>query len=462
MFYDNLDRFGEKISLVYNNECITYVELQEKVNLIKKQLLTKGLLFSVCDNVPESMYGYLACLQEEVPVVMINNAISREMFDTLVQCYLPAYIWAPKAFVSDGNVIFSLGEYVLCTLNQNIDYEINSEIAVLLTTSGSTGSPKLVRQSRKNIQSNTESIIEYLGINSDDCAITTLPMHYTYGLSIVQTHIAAGATIVLTNANVIQPHFWELVKEWEVTTFGGVPYTYEMLNKIHFLNKDLPTLRYITQAGGRLGKELHLKFATGCKEKGIEFIVMYGQTEATARMSYVPFVNSIDKAGSIGIAIPGGKLCIKDDEGNDITEPRRTGELVYIGDNVTMGYAESYRDLNKGYDNGNVLFTGDMATFDEDGYFYIVGRKKRFLKLFGSRVNLDEVESILKSKEIDCAITGVDDKMVVYITRDDETEKVKDCIKENTTIAKFAYTIRVIEAIPRNEAGKILYSALEV
>ena len=196
--------------------------------------------------------------------------------------------------------------------------------------------------------------------------------------------------------SLIDKAFWVLLKTKEATTFGGVPYVYEMLKKLRFPRMDLPNLKILTQAGGKLSRELSEEFATICEQKGIRFLVMYGQAEAAPRMSYLPSEYAISKAGSIGIAIPGGEFWLVDDNGNVIPDSDTVGELIYKGDNVTMGYAASCEDLCKGDENGGVLKTGDMAKQDADGFYYIVGRKKRFLKLFGNRVNLDEVEQLIK------------------------------------------------------------------
>jgi acyl-coenzyme A synthetase/AMP-(fatty) acid ligase len=259
----------------------------------------------------------------------------------------------------------------------------------------------------------------------------------------------------------MEQRFWKIIKEEKATTFGGVPYTYEMLKRLHFEKINLPDLRYITQAGGKLPKELSDEFIGICKKKNIKFIIMYGQTEATARMSYLPWRFAESKSGSIGIAIPGGRFMIEDEHGSVIEDSDTTGELVYKGKNVTLGYAENRFDLERGDDNNNVLYTGDMARRDQDGFFYIVGRKKRFLKLFGNRINLDEVENLLRKENIDCACSGEDDHLRIYVTDSSVIEKATHFLVVDIGINRNAVAFTVIDEIPRNEAGKILYSALE-
>ena len=237
-----------------------------------------------------------------------------------------------------------------------------------------------------------------------------------------------------------------------------------MLKKLRFERMNLPSLRYITQAGGKLSKELAQEFCEICKQKKMKLIVMYGQTEATARMSYLPWEKAEEKAGSMGIAIPGGTFELRDDNGNVIEAANIVGELVYKGENVTLGYAQSYLDLDKSDERNGILFTGDMAKVDIDGFFYIVGRKKRFLKIFGNRVNLDEIEGLLKKEGYECVCSGKDDEMKLYIVEnnsvDDLDKRIRDFIIGITHLPRSAFKISKISQIPRNEAGKILYSKL--
>lgn len=288
-------------------------------------------------------------------------------------------------------------------------------------------------------------------------------MNYTYGLSIINSHLCVGAAILLTDKTLMDKDFWAFFKKQEATSFGGVPYTYEILDKLRFSRMNLPSLRTATQAGGKLSPELHKKFAEYARDTNRNFIVMYGQTEATARMSYLPQEKSMDKIGSMGIAIPGGLFSLIDTDGNEITEPDITGELVYEGPNVSLGYADDGDDLGKGDERFGKLVTGDMAKKDSDGFYYIVGRKKRFLKIFGNRVNLDETERMIKTQfnAIDCACTGIDDKMYIFITDAAYCDKVRDFMSEKSGLNSIAFKVKATEQIPKNESGKTLYVTLE-
>jgi len=269
-----------------------------------------------------------------------------------------------------------------------------------------------------------------------------------------------GASLILTDASVLEKRFWDLCKKYKATTMGGVSYTFEMLKRIGFERMNLEHLRYITQAGGKLSKELCVFFAETCLEKNMRFIVMYGQTEATARMSYLPWEDATRKAGSIGIPIPGGSIHLEDGNGNHIEDAHVPGELVYEGDNVTLGYAYNYTDLSKGDENKGVLRTGDVAERDDEGYYYIVGRMGRFLKILGKRVNLDEIEELLGKNGYDCACTGGDDDLRVYITNKDAQENISDILKKTFGLRAPSVTIQHVDEIPRNVSNKIEYAAL--
>jgi acyl-coenzyme A synthetase/AMP-(fatty) acid ligase len=287
-----------------------------------------------------------------------------------------------------------------------------------------------------------------------------MPMSYTFMLSIINSHLLKGASIILTNATLMEKRFWELIKDNNPTTFSGVPYIFEMLKKLRFAQMDLPNLKYITQAGGKLSKELTAMFNDICSQKGIKFYVMYGQTEATARMSYLPWENASQKLGSMGIAIPGGQFWLEDENGNVIDDSDTAGELIYKGDNVTLGYAENYIDLSKGDKNKGILRTGDLAKRDVDGFYYITGRKKRFLKMFGKRVSLNEIEEHINLAGYNCACTGTDDNLKIYVTELNTKDWIRKYIVERVGINQAGFNIVFIDKIPRNDYGKVLYSEL--
>jgi len=445
---------------------VAYADLLTASDKLVKQIGKRALVCNLCSNTTGSLLGYIAFLEHKIVPFLAEAGLSRELLDLLLSNYKPDYLWCPSGMVEDfpgALEVYSDFDYSLLKTTYFEEYPLYDELALLLTTSGSTGSPKLVRQSYENIKANTASIVEYLKLDAKERPITTLPMSYTYGLSILNTHLYAGASIILTDKTMMQREFWQQFKQYEATSFGGVPYNYEILDKLRFLQMELPSLRTMTQAGGKLSPELHKKFAEYAQEKGKNFVVIYGQTEATARMSYLPPDKALEKYGSVGIAIPGGNLSLIDTDGNTINEPDTVGELVYDGKNVTLGYAQCGEDLAKEDERNGILYTGDMAKQDEDGFFYIVGRRNRFLKIFGKRVNLDEVERMLKTSfsDTDFACGGQDDKMYVFLTGSSSLDDVKKYLAEITKLNPITFQVIKINQIPRNDSGKVIYRELD-
>ncbi|MBQ7635780.1 MAG: AMP-binding protein [Lachnospiraceae bacterium] len=465
MLWD-LKQFGDNTALLDEmGVTLTYAQLNAEVETLSNAVGRRCLVFCLCENSIGSVLGYVAFMNAGIVPLLLNRHLDLALLENLLSTYCPSYIWLPgeqTGQISRTEPVYEARGYCLLRTHYDKEYTLHPELALLLTTSGSTGSPKFVRQSYENVLNNARAIANYLELDETERPITTLPMNYTYGLSIINSHLLMGATLLLTDKSIMQREFWSFFREARATSFGGVPYTYEMLDRMRFQRMALPALRTMTQAGGKLTPELHQKFAKYAVENGRKFIVMYGQCEATARMGYLPADKALEKCGSMGIAIPGGKFRLVDAKGNEITAPRVTGELVYEGRNVTLGYAERGEDLSKGDERHGVLETGDMAQFDEDGYFYIVGRKKRFLKIYGNRVNLDEVDRMVKGAfNLECASAGTDDHLYLFITEAGRAQEVRDFVARKTKLNPAAFKVVTLEEIPKNDSGKVLFRELE-
>lgn len=442
-------------------ERLNNVQLRTEMNQWSRNVPTRSLIFCLCTNTLGSLIGYLASLENKVVPVMLDASKDEALMKNLFHLYKPNYVWAPtnsKAII--GTPIYTAHGYGLYTYS-NEDAHLNEDLALLLTTSGSTGSPKLVRLSYENIWSNAESIAEYLNIDENERPITSLPMYYSYGISVINSHYRKNATILLTDKPVIQKDFWSFCKEQKATSIAGVPFTYEMLRRLRIFKMDLPSLKTMIQAGGKLNGKLVAEYVENCEQSGREFIVMYGQTEASPRMSYLPWQYAKSKPSSMGIAIPGGKFRLLDAQDQDISEADADGELIYSGPNVCLGYAECREDFQKGDENHGILHTGDVARRDTDGFYYITGRMKRFVKLYGNRVNLDATEQLLKAITIDVACVGVDDKLTAFITDDSKVVDIKQLLMKKTGINARAFDVRVIDNIPTKSSGKLDYQALQ-
>lgn len=461
----DLQQHKGKIALIdeFGNQ-VTYDVLNSEAYILSERIGHRCLVFVLCRNVIGSVLGYTAFINNGIVPVMVNSHLEEALLQNLMETYCPEYLWLPKDQVKQFvgmSVEHEAHSYVLLKTGYEKKYPLYDELGLLITTSGSTGSPKLVRQSYTNVLDNAQSIVKYLKLDDTERPITTLPMNYVYGLSIINSHFLVGATLLLTDKGLMQKEFWSFFKELEATSFGGVPYTYEMLDKLRFFRMKLPSLRTMTQAGGKITLELHEKFAAYAAEQGKNFVVMYGAAEATARMGYLPPEKAVEKKGSMGIPIPGGVFHLIGADGQEVTDPLTTGELVYEGKNVTLGYAEKGEDLILGNERNGRLETGDMAQFDNDGFYYIIGRKKRFLKIYGNRVNLDEIDSLIKGEfEIEVASAGVDDHMYIFVTDEKMADTVRDFVIGKTKLNPAAFKTIVIDEIPKNDSGKTLYKAL--
>jgi len=460
----NFSAYSSRIACITSdNKSYTYKEISGWADDLSSHLLPQSLIFVMCSNTIGSLVGYVSFLQADCVSLLLNKEMDSHVLENLKRTYRPTYLWVPESAATSyqgSQLCISLCGYSLLKMQVDSPTKMFPDLALLLTTSGSTGSPKLVRLSKKNLMSNAKSIVEYLHITQSEKPITSLSMYYSYGLSVINSHLITGATLLLTDYSYIQKEFWDFAKEKGCTSFSGVPFTYELLKKIRFWDRNIPTLKTLTQAGGKLNNSLLEYFITHARQRNIRFFLMYGQTEATARMSYLPPEQALEKLGSIGVAIPGGQFEVKDESEYKITEPNVVGELVYKGGNVCLGYAECAEDLMRGDDNQGVLFTGDLAYCDKDGFYYIAGRKKRFLKLFGHRISLDYTESILKSVCNDCVCVGTDDKMIIYSTEQNKSEAILLFLVNTTKLNKIAFEVRYIDKIPRSDTGKILYADL--
>ena len=463
MFLELDKKDKDKVALIDSERMqATYGEIADFSVLFQRTVKKRTLIFILNSNSVGAAIGYLGAMMNRIVPLMLAAVMDKELLDELVDTYHPEYIWKPVSMVADGeNILLERYQYALVATRLTA-YPLYEDLSLLLTTSGSTGSPKLVRHSYNNLEAQARNISAFFEMDGTEKPMVDLPINYTMGLSVLNSHLYAGATALLTALNPLSPKYWEFLKGNEATSLTNVPYYYEILKKLRFFRMDLPSLRIISQGGGRLNDELYKECAEYAHATGKKFIPTYGQTEGSARMAYLPAELALEKCGSIGRAIPNGRLYLVDDEGNQIKSPDVIGEMVYEGPNVTLGYAQKGEDLALGDERHGILYTGDMVKMDEDGCLYIVGRKKRFLKLWGYRVGLDECENIIKAAfDTECACIGNDECMQIYVTTKDELETIKKYIAGKTNINSSAFQMHYIEKLPRNEAGKILYSKLQ-
>ncbi len=422
-------------ALVTANGTLTYADLAARVDDRRADLgTTRRLLLLEAGNDVESVVSYLAALAGAHTVLLAAPGDVDRHAD-LVAHYRPDVVQTVRGGLEERR--------------PGSAHDLHPDLAVLLSTSGSTGSPKLVRLSRANVVANALSIAGYLGLQESDRAITSLPLHYCYGLSVLNSHLLAGAGVVLTDLSVADECFWTLATESRATSLAGVPYTFELLDASGFRDRELPHLRYLTQAGGRMDPGRVRAYATLGRERGWDLFVMYGQTEATARMAYLPPDLAQDRSEAVGIPVPGGSFRLAGVDG----QPVHVGELVYTGPNVMMGYAESPADLSRGAELTE-LRTGDLARQADDGLWELVGRLGRHAKLFGLRLDLDGLERLLADDEVPARLVVRGEQLWAFTSRTRELERTRAAIERHTDFPASAVRVVRLGTLPITSSGK--------
>ncbi len=442
MFFNDLQRFNDRIALIdaCGGEQISYFELAIKTDALAAMIGSeKELVFIETQNNITSVVCYLGCLKANKVIYLLDD-LSDKKSKALIDLYQPNLL------------IDSLGQI---HRNEAEQYHLHEDLTLLLSTSGTTGTPKFVKLSATNIQSNAESISQYLHLTETDKALAHLKLHYSYGLSILHSHLQVGACTVFTDKSVVEEGFWHDLVNYAATSFAGVPYTFEALLKSNFDFKKYPSLRYVTLAGGKLEDFIVKDYAQQAKANGIDFYVMYGQTEAAPRISYLPPELATAFPGSIGRAIPHGELFLFDELGRQIFALDQPGELAYRGANVMMGYAETIADLATD-ETPDVLLTGDIACRTHHDLFYIVGRTKRFVKIFGLRINLDDVQCFVKTLHPQSAVTGNDNAIIVALETDENvnTQNLVHTLSEHYSLPGEKFVIKLFQSLPLLSSGK--------
>jgi len=430
---EHLRGHGDRVAVLTETRQLTYRELADHVVDAAQEIGDqRSLVLLETRNDLTTLTCYLAALANRHVVLPVAAGHDHA---TMMQTYQPAVV-----IDSDG----------VRHRHRGRTDQLHDDLALLLSTSGSTGSPKLVRLSHANLFTNAAAIAEYLDIRDTDRAATTLPMSYCYGLSVVHSHLLRGAALILTDHSVTDDEFWQLFRRHRGTSFAGVPYTFELLERTGFDGLELPDLRYITQAGGRMSPERVHRFAELAKRNGWELFVMYGATEATARMAYLPPELALSRPTSIGSPIPGGSFTIEPLDGG---ADDAVGELVYRGPNVMMGYAHGPDDLAlpKTVDT---LHTGDIARRGPDGLYEVVGRTSRFAKMYGLRIDLQRLESTLRDHDIRAFCTDDDDRLVVAATSGHDIGDVRRLTAEAAGVPAGAVRAVTVTELPMLSSGK--------
>jgi long-chain acyl-CoA synthetase len=460
-------------------EQVTFNQLYEKAvklaQYLNREVGENENIILMSQNSVFFLIAYLGIMKSGNVCVPLNPLIEQENLDYISQTTACKYFFVPQktsekysftnAMLFDETKLDSILNSTTITNESTIGEFDENRLAQILFTSGSTGLPKGVMLSHKNLISNTDSIVEYLKLTSDDIIEVVLPFYYCYGLSLLHTHLRAGGSVVLNNNFVFLGSVLDDIDKYKCTGFAGVPSHYQILlrKSKSFKKSEFPSLRYFTQAGGKLHNVFIQELIEAFPQK--KFFVMYGQTEATARLSYLPPEMLSNKLGSIGKGIPNVILDVfnKDDQQVEVGE---VGEIVAKGDNVMLGYLNDPESNKRTIRNG-WLHTGDMAKKDEDGYIYLVAREKEIIKVGGKRISPKEIEEVIVSipEVVDCTIEGVYDEIlseaikatIVLTDNTDEVnakEKILATCRNKLVIYKIPSIIEFEKKLDVNLAGK--------
>jgi len=458
-------------------ETLNYTNLSESVSGLSdhlhKKFGSKQNILLMAENTVFFITSYLSILKSGNVCVPIDYNISPKNLKFVIEQTEPAAVFC------DEKRVPRLQNHGLELLNENFKIKTKSfektqdfnqnNITQIIFTSGSTGVPKGVVLTHKNLIANTKSIVEYLKLSSSDVMSVVLPLFYCYGLSLLHTHLRVGGSLVLNNEFIFFNKLFEDFTKYKCTGFAGVPTHFQLLlRKSRFKEMSFPNLRYVTQAGGKLPTPYIKEFIESHPE--VSFYVMYGQTEATARLSYLPPEFLSEKMGSIGKGIPGVVLKVLDEGGNPVS-PGAVGEIVASGENIMQGYYKSPKDTARVLKEGE-LYTGDLATVDEVGFIYIVGREKEIVKVGGYRVSPKEVEEAINQLEyvVDSTVVGVEDEisgeaLKAYIVLCEDCDVNEELILRHCRSCLPSYKvpkgIEFIDEIPMNQLGKKTKSKLE-
>lgn len=477
-------KYPTKTAIVYQKERISYSELDKRSDQCCYFLLDSGLrkgdrVALFLENSVNYVVAYFGILKAGGVVVPLNTQFVRRELESLLNDFTPKFVFTDSAhqsafkglidpmFILTEGDCSRLGEHNATILRGLSPVLSPNDLAMIIYTSGTTGKPKGVMLTHANLSANASSIVDYLHLKHTDSMMVILPFYYSYGNSLLTTHIKVGATLVLDNRFIFPNVVLDLMEKEQVTGFAGVPSHFAILLRKSALRKyTLKSLRYVTQAGGGMPTSMIEEFTQTVPH--VKFFVMYGQTEASARLTYLNPAFLKEKLGSIGKAIPGVRITVRNEQGEEV-KAGEIGEIVAQGKNIMSGYWNAPDETAKVLKNQG-LWTGDLAKVDEDGFIYMVSRKKEMIKSGANRISPLEIEDVVCRMPgiVECAAVGIPDDILgeaikLCIVRNGvpftENELLIFC-KKNLASFKQPKAVEFFESLPKTNTGKIKRSEL--
>jgi len=456
MFWESFSNELDSKTFIFDGDDIyTFEEIFSLADALYKNIEIRSVVLIESERDLGTILAYIGALRNYSVPLLIDAHSAESTIDEIVKNYKIDVVFAKKnrTYVDYNFVSRSFGFQIYERFGEP-GVKPFDQLAMLLPTSGSTGEAKCVRTSYKNLDEATMSIMRYMNMDSSRISISSLQFHYTYGLSVLNLALASRSKFVLTKRSWIEREFWSSLELYGVTDLSGVPFMFQTLRRMKLSEKILMNLKCVNQAGGRLEPKFTEYFIDYFNAHDISYLTLYGATEASPRISYVPAGRAKEKLGTVGLPLDIGKLY------TDAEDGKSKGELIYEGPNVCLGYAFCRDDLAKGDENNNILKTGDIGYVDEEGFATIVGRKKRFVKVFGMSVNLDALESIVKSIAAESVVIGEDDNVKALVTASVPLNEIKDKVMSQVTFPNKGLKVLSIPEIYLNASGKPDYPKL--
>lgn len=432
---------------------ITYKELAEEAERLLPYIEERSLIFVLCDHQTETVKLIYNLLYLNMVPLALAADMDEELVDNLIVQYRPQYIYCSKSCEMGSRYQYKIEfeRHIILKTGEK-KCETHPDIALLLSTSGTTGSPKLVKLSYGNLYNNAEQMCSYMDIHCGQKGISPLSMSYVYGLTFCIWHWHCGATLLITEESILSKKFHEFYEKEKVNHFGGTPYIYQMLQRIGFWDEEkIKYLHWAASAGSQMSDGDQIRMVSTLKDK---FWILYGQAECTGVISGMNFDENNIKLGSVGKVF----------EDVEISIDSSTSELILKSPNICMGYADSIKQLSDGDVNQGTIHTGDAAYIDEDGCVYLRGRLSRYAKILGKRVSLDDIERYLNNtfSGVDFACAGADDNVVIFYSGEAGklNEKILVLLDSKMKIPKKFITFFYLKEIPRSRAGKVMYEKL--
>lgn len=474
----------EKTAVIDGNQITSYREIYGSINYVvnllhERNYSKKDSVLLISDNSSFFIEAYFGVIKNGSICVPVNPSMSENDIIYISDILKIKLVFCQKKYLDKMKKLFS--DDVTVYSEQDVGkienepassgfVDIKEDVTLIMFTSGSTSKPKGVMLTHYNLMYNTDSIIKYLNLTEKDRIEVVLPFYYCYGTSLLNTHFRCGGSVVINNKFMFPQTVIEDINKYDCTGFAGVPSTYQILLRLtNIKNSKFPSLRYVTQAGGRLPEVFISELCSALE--GVQIYIMYGQTEATARLSYLPPEQLKNKLGSIGKGIPGTELLVLDKNGN-IVGTGEVGEIAARGGNIMKGYFNDEEETKKVLKNG-LLYTGDLAYRDEDGYIFIVSREKNIIKCGGNRISPKEIENTICGIQqvVECTVIGVEDDILgeavkAFVVLKNNTEGIDskyiiDYCSSRLPRYKIPKYIKFLSSLPKNSSGKVLLRKLK-